>query len=97
MKFHCEDLARAGIVLIPSDSRAFQPLCSDIRRHIEAPPPGSPPPFPGETPDLPDADEPASAILWNQSEKPLCAFTLIWSFGDRTRSSTHMVGVGHSP
>jgi hypothetical protein len=102
MKFHCEDLARAGIVLIPSDSRAFQPLCSDISRHIEAPPPGSPSPFPDETPDLPGEDDPASAILWNQSEKPICAFTLIWKYhwkdegiGDRT--SSHILGVGHSP
>jgi hypothetical protein len=90
--------------LIPSNSRAFQPLCSDIRRHIEAPPAGSPPPFPGETPDLPGRDDPASAILWNQSGKPIYAFTLIWKygwkneeFGDRTRSSTHIHGAGYPP
>ena len=104
MKFHCEDLAEAGVVLIPRDSHAFQPLCADIRRHLENPPPGSPPPFPGETPDLPNGYEPASAILWNQSGKPICAFTLIWKYDwkdqwgdDRTTTSTHVNGVGHTP
>jgi hypothetical protein len=104
MNFHCEDLPEAGVVLIPRDSHAFQPLCSDIRRHLEAPPPGSPPPFPDETPDPPDEDNPASAILWNQSGKPICAFTLIWKhawnderFGDHTTGSTQILGVGHSP
>jgi hypothetical protein len=103
MQFHCEDLVQAGVVLIPRDSRAFQPLCSDIRRHLEAPPPGSPPPFSGETPGLPDEDNPASAILWNQSGKPICAFTLIWKYdwrdehGHHTPASTHILGVGHYP
>ncbi len=92
MKFHCNDLAQAGVVLIPHDSRAFQPLCADIRKHLEAPPPGSPPPFPDETPDLPDEDDPASAILWNQSGKPISAFTLIWTPG-----ATDISGVGHYP
>jgi hypothetical protein len=92
MKFHCNDLAQAGVVLIPHDSRAFKPMCADIRKHLEAPSPGSPPPFPNETPDLPDEDDPASAILWNQSGKPICAYTLIWTPG-----GTHILGVGHYP
>lgn len=104
MKFHCEDLVREGVVLIPNDSLAFRPLCADIGKHIEAPPPGSPPPFPGETPDLPGEDDPASAILWNQSGKPICAFTLIWAYGwkdeecrERTGSHTRAPGVRSSP
>jgi hypothetical protein len=111
MKFHCEDLPEAGVVLIPRDYSAFQPLCSDIRRHLEAPPPGSPPPFAGETPELPDEDDPASAILWNQSGKPICAFTLIWKYDWKDRKyvwkdgrrvhrptgSTDALGVGHYP
>jgi hypothetical protein len=92
VKFQCDDLAQAGVVLVPHDSRAFQPLCADIRKHLEAPPPGSPPPFAGETPDLPDEDDPASAILWNHSGKPICAYTLVWTPG-----GTDILGVGHYP
>jgi hypothetical protein len=53
---------------------------------------------------LPAEDNPVSAILWNQSGKPICAYTLIWKYGwkdeklrDRTGSSTRVLGVGHSP
>jgi hypothetical protein len=101
MRFHCEDLAENGVILVPHDSLAFQPLCSDIRRHIETPPPGSPPPIAGEGPDLPGEDDPASAILWNHSGKPISAFTLIWRYGEKgseaTTSGTHVFGVGYSP
>jgi len=111
MNFHCEDLPQAGVVLIPRDSHAFQPFCSDIKSCLEAPPTGSPPPFSGETPELPDEDDPASAILWNQSGKPICAFTLIWKYDwkdgkyrwkdgrrvHRKTGSTNIFGVGHSP
>jgi hypothetical protein len=96
MKFRCEDLAQPGVVLIPHGSPAFQPLCADIRKHLEAPPPGSPPAFAGETPDLPDEDDPASAILWNRSGKPICAFTLIWK-NEKIGDSTLILGVGHYP
>jgi hypothetical protein len=81
MQFRCEDLPQAGIVLIPHDSPDFAPLLADITRHIESPPPGGPPPFPSPKLERPDPAEPASAILWNRSDKPLCAHTLVWKPG----------------
>ena len=88
MQFRCEDLAQAGIVLIPHNASDFRALLTDITSHIESPPPGSPPAFPNERIELPDPDDPASAILWNQSGKPLCGWTRIWKPGGITVSTT---------
>ena len=92
MQFVCEDLPAVGVRLIPHDSPNFAPLLADITRHIESPPSGGPPPLPDDPAVLPDPDDPASALLWNQSGKPICAYTLIWDPGGR-----FTLGVGSFP
>jgi len=87
MQLRCEDLPQAGIILIPHGSPEFPALLADITRCIESPPPGGPPPFPNLRTELPDPDDPASAILWNQSGKPICASTRIWKPGGTTVST----------
>ena len=89
MQFRCEDLRDAGVVLVSHDSSDFATLVAEITHHLESPPPGGPPPRPGARVELPDPDDEASAILWNRSGKPICAYTLVWEPGE-----TYILGVG---
>lgn len=53
---------------------------------------------------MPEAGDPASAVLWNQSDKAICAYTLIWKY-DRTDGwprnptphNTRFMGIGNFP
>ncbi len=100
MKFRCQDLPNEGVVLIPADSQAFRPLFADIRRHLESPPPGGPPELPGDPDPLPEGNDPAGAILWNQSDRFICAESLIWKYqetGGHEYQSSSVMGVGATP
>jgi hypothetical protein len=101
MQLRCEGLRDAGIVLIPHDSPNFARLLSDITRHIKSPPPGGPPPLPNGKLELPDPGDPASAILWNGSGKPLCAWTVIWKPGGSSVFTANfgslLLPFGHKP
>jgi hypothetical protein len=101
MKFRCRGLVDAGVELIPPDSPLFPHMLGEIRRHLDSPPRGSPPPLPGHdmTPS-PDGEDPVGTILWNRSGKPLCAWTLIWTYRDASgheSRSSHVMGVGTVP
>ena len=102
MGFWCRDLDDAGVTLIPSDSRLFLPLLSDVKQHLESRPYGSPPPLQHANNPSPPMDpaEPASAILWNRSGKFICAWTLIWKYWDvagREFENSYVLGVGSRP
>jgi hypothetical protein len=101
MQFRCEDLRDAGVVLVPVGSPEFSPLLADIKRHLESPPAGSRPPLPGRRDEsVPAEIDPTAAILWNQSGKPISAWTLIWKYEEisgHQYSNSFIHGVGTVP
>ena len=101
MEFRCEDLASQGLVLIPPSEPAYPALLADIEERMERARADNPPPSRCLGFVAIDAEERAtSAILWNQSTKPVSAMTLIWDYQDnngRQRHSIFTFGVGAFP
>jgi hypothetical protein len=64
--FQCEDLRDFGVVLVPPNSPDYEPLFADIQRRA----------------DHPLEKRETSAILVNQSEKPIAAIDAVWRYED---------------
>lgn len=79
MTFRCEDLREHGLILVPNTSLEYDPLLEDIQRRIENPPPGMPANvhrmFVGA---IDPEDRSTSAILLNQSGKPIVSMEVVW-------------------
>ena len=79
MTFRCEDLREHGLILVPNTSPEYEPLLEDIQRRIENPPPGMPANvhrmFVGA---IDPEDRSTSAILLNQSGKPIVSMEVVW-------------------
>ncbi|GEM_PF-3479837 len=91
MEFRCEDLPQHGVVLVPPTSREYDTLLAEIRRRLENPVAGSPPPLPLTGPRFPEDERFRSAILVNRGPTGIAAVQQVWTFqeaGGRSYTSS---------